>query len=54
MSRNCKTCADISCPYKSYNLSTGCVCYTPKSSLQRELEELNSVYERIIKWKVNI
>ena len=40
MSRTCKTCGDIGCPYKEYHWSTGCICYTPKSSLQRELEEL--------------
>lgn len=40
MSRTCKTCGDVSCPYKNYHWSTGCVCYTPRSSLQRELEEL--------------
>ena len=40
MSRTCKTCSDTNCPYKDYHWSTGCVCYTPKSSLQRDLEEL--------------
>lgn len=46
MSRTCKTCGDISCPYKSYHWSTGCVCYITNEALKQRYEMKDFYYRQ--------